>query len=236
MSPWEVREGAVDPLNLTRRRFLGWLIGLLGAAAVPLRQAAAEQRTIELICRSAWGARKPSGDFHRHRIRRITVHHSAVALRDNRVAPARLRSHQAAHQDRGWADIAYHLLIDRNGNVYAGRPRWAVGDTSTNHDPRGHLLVMCEGKFQEQRPSAAQVRALVDVLAWGVERYDVPVRSIRGHLEHADTACPGRALQRRLGEVRRRVRDRLTAGGVRFVDLCGDEGRARVKAIEAGQA
>jgi hypothetical protein len=223
-------------VRLTRRRFLGWLAGVVGAATIPLRPAAAAQRSVELICRRAWGARRPAGGFDRHRIRRITVHHSAVALRDNRLAPARLRSHQAAHQDRGWPDIAYHLLIDRNGNVYAGRPRWAVGDTSTNYDPRGHLLVMCEGNFQEQRPSPAQVRALVDVLAWAVDRYGVGVRTIRGHLEYADTACPGRGLQRRLGEVRRRVRERLASGGVRLVDLCGDQGRARVEAIEAGQA
>lgn len=223
-------------MRLTRRRFLGWLAGLLGAVALPFPRAAAAQRTVELICRRAWGARKPTGDFERHRIRRITVHHSAVALQDNRLAPARRRSHQAAHQDRGWPDIAYHLLIDRNGNVYAGRPRWAVGDTSTNYDPRGHLLVMCEGNFQEQRPSPAQVRTLVDVLAWAVDRYGVGVRTIRGHLEYADTACPGRTLQRRLGEVRRRVRERLASGGFRLVDLCGDEGRARVEAIEAGQA
>lgn len=223
-------------MRLTRRRFLGWLGGVVGAVAIPLRPAAAVQRTVELICRRAWGARRPAGEFDRHRIRRITVHHSAVALRDNSLAPARLRSHQAAHQDRGWPDIAYHLLIDRDGHVYAGRPRWAVGDTSTNYDPRGHLLVMCEGNFQEQRPSPAQVRALVDVLAWAVDRYGVGVRTIRGHLEYADTACPGRGLQRRLGEVRRRVRDRLASGGVRLVDLCGDEGRERVEAIEAGEA
>lgn len=223
-------------MRLTRRRFLAWLAGVLGAAAAPLRGVVAAERTVELICRSAWGARKPTGDFQRQRIRRLTVHHSAVVLRNNRLAPARLRSHQAAHQDRGWPDIAYHLLIDRNGNVYEGRPRWAVGDTSTNYDPRGHLLVMCEGNFQEQRPSAAQVRALVDILAWAIDRYGVGVRTIRGHLEYADTACPGRALQRRLGEVRRRVRERLDAGGVRLVQLCGEDGAARVEAIEAGQA
>ncbi|MGH2676509.1 MAG: peptidoglycan recognition protein family protein [Actinomycetota bacterium] len=222
-------------MRLSRRRFLGWLGGLVGAVAVPVRAAAA-QRTLEVICRRAWEARRPTGGFRRHRIRRITVHHSAVVLRNNRLAPSRLRSHQAAHQDRGWSDIAYHLLIDRNGNVYEGRPRWAVGDTATNYDPRGHLLVMCEGNFQEQRPSPAQVRALVDVLAWAVERHEVGVRTIRGHLELADTACPGRALQRRLGAVRRRVRERLEGGGVRLVELCGEAGRDRVEAIEAGEA
>jgi hypothetical protein len=194
----------------------------------------AARRTVEVICRQAWGARPPSRDFDRQRIRRITVHHSAVVLRDNRMAPERLRDHQAAHQSRGWPDIAYHLLIDRHGNVYEGRPRWAVGDTATNYDPRGHLLVMCEGSFGRQRPSEAQVAALVDVLAWGVDRYGVEVRTIRGHLDYVDTACPGSRLYQRLGEVRRRVRDRLTGGGVRLAELCGPEGRSRVEAIEAG--
>jgi N-acetylmuramoyl-L-alanine amidase len=203
--------------------------------ARPARILAA-RRSVEVICRDAWGARPSSGDFQRHRIRRITVHHSAVVLRDNRLAPERLRDHQSAHQARGWPDIAYHMLIDRHGNVYAGRPRWAVGDTATNYDPRGHLLVMCEGSFGTQRPSESQVTALVDVLAWGVERYGVDVRKIRGHLDYADTACPGSRLYRRLGEIRRRVRDRLVGGGVRLTELCGREGRARVEAIEAGAA
>jgi hypothetical protein len=218
---------------LSRRGFLGWLAGAV--VLRPLRVLAG-QRTVQVICRQAWGARRPQGSFQRHRIRRITVHHSAVVLTDNRLAPDRLRDHQAAHQSRGWPDIAYHLLIDRNGNVYEGRPRWAVGDTATNYDPRGHLQVMCEGHFGRQRPSPAQVSALVDVLAWGVDRYGAGVRTIRGHLDHADTACPGAHLYGRLGEVRRRVRERLAAGGVGFAELCGPEGRARVEAIEAGDA
>jgi N-acetylmuramoyl-L-alanine amidase len=231
-----VREGALGPIarRISRRRFLGSVGITVAAVAVPW-SARAGQHTVELICRQAWGARPPSGDFERHRIRRITVHHSAVVLRD-RLAPERLRDHQAAHQGRGWPDIAYHLLIDRHGNVYEGRPRWAVGDTSTNYDPRGHLLVMCEGSFGEQRPTDAQVSALVDVLAWGVRRYDVGVRTIRGHLDYADTACPGARLYRRLGEVRRRVRDRLEAGGARLTEVCGADGRALVEAIEAGDA
>jgi N-acetylmuramoyl-L-alanine amidase len=220
---------------VTRRRFLAWAAGLAAATVGPLRALAAPRR-LEVICRRAWGARSPQGDFERHRIRRITVHHSAVVLRDNRLAPARLRDHQAGHQSRGWADIAYHLLIDRNGNIYEGRPRWAVGDTATEYDPRGHLLVMCEGHFGRQRPSEAQVRALVDVVAWGVDRYEVPVRLIRGHNDYASTSCPGARLDRRLGEVRRRVRERLRSGGVRLGEVCGADGRALVEAIEAGDA
>jgi hypothetical protein len=223
----------VAVVQLTRRRFLGWVAGLVAGAIRPLRAMAAP-RTVELICRQAWGARRPTGDFRRQTIRRLTVHHSAVVLRDNRVAPQRFRDHQAAHQARGWPDIAYHLLIDRHGNVYEGRPRWAVGDTATNYDPRGHLLVMCEGNFQEQRPSDVQVEALVDVLAWAVQRYGVGVRTIRGHIDYADTACPGRALYRRLRTVRQRVRERVAAGGVEIVELCGQAGHRRVEDVETG--
>jgi hypothetical protein len=216
---------------VSRRRFIQ-LVALFLVGG----RASAQQRTIELICRDAWGARKPSGGFKRHAIKRITVHHSASKLTDNRDAPAHFRAHQRAHQARGWPDIAYHLLIDRRGNVYEGRRIRAVGDTATDYDPRGHLLVMCEGHFGEQRPSAAQVDALVDVLAWAVDRYEVPAGTIRGHLDYASTACPGRALYRRLRQVRRLVRDRLASGRVSLVELCGAAGSDRVADIEAGRA
>ena len=222
---------------MNRRRFLAGAAGIVIAGLRGVRVAAAT-RTIEMICRDAWGAREPSGSFRRHRIKRLTVHHSGAVLKDNRKAPARLRSHQRSHQAEGWPDIAYHVLIDRNGNVYEGRPIRAVGDTRTNYDPRGHFLVMCEGNFSKQRATAEQVDSLISVLAWAAERYDVSPRTIGGHLEYADTACPGRSLQRliRRGDVRDRVRSRIAEGRVVRTELCGDEGRARVEDIEAGRA
>jgi hypothetical protein len=189
-----------------------------------------------MICRRAWGAVKPTGEFTRHKIKRMTVHHSAVLLTDNSEAPAHFRSHQQAHQAKGWPDIAYHVLVDRHGNVYEGRPMWAVPDTATNYDPTGHFTVMCEGNFQEQRPSKAQVAALVDVLAWASARFDVAPRTIAGHEEYADTACPGEKLEGLIssGSIRSRVKETIAAGGVELVEICGAEGKQRVQEIEAG--
>jgi hypothetical protein len=218
----------------TRRRFLAWVAATLPILRTSVAQAAAVER--DVICRRAWGARPPNAGLRRHTIRRLTVHHSGIALTDNRQAPARFRSHQASHQARGWPDIAYHYLIDRHGNIYKGRYHWAKGDTATDYDPRGHLLVMCEGNFGEQRPSRAQVRALVDVLAWACREFDVRPSRIRGHRYYAHTACPGSRLQSLLGgTIQDRVRTRLGEGGVRLVGLCGDAGRRRVAAIERGE-
>jgi hypothetical protein len=222
---------------ISRRRFLR-AAPAAAVVAVHAARAAARVRRVDLICRRAWGGLRPSGEFDRHRIRRMTVHHSAALLTDNRDAPAHFRSHQRSHMARGWPDIAYHVLIDRNGNVYEGRPMWAVPDTATNYDPTGHFTVMCEGNFQEQRPSSAQVAALADVLAWASERFDVAPRTISGHQEYADTACPGAALQRLVarGDIRRLVKKRLAGGGVELRELCGRAGRQRVADIEAGEA
>jgi hypothetical protein len=210
----------------------GWRGAIDAVRRVPMVPVAARVR--RMLCRSAWGAAKRTGSLRRHRIRRITVHHSAVKLTDNRKAPARLRSFQADHQSRGWIDIAYHIGIDRRGNIYRLRSPRGAGDTSTDYDPKGHLLVLCDGNFDAQAPSKAQVRALVDVLAWACRKYGVKPRRIKGHRDVAHSSCPGDALYEKLPRIRRRVRRRLAGGGVAMERLCGAQGNARVDAIEAG--
>lgn len=201
----------------------------------PLLASSAPKR-VDIICKKAWGAKPPSGKFRAHTIKRITVHHSAVALTDNRDAPRHFRSYQADHQALGWPDIAYHVLIDRHGNVYKGRPSRFKGDTRTNYDPTGHFLVMCDGNFSEQDISRAQLTSLVDVLAAACTKFSVSRWTIKGHRDYAATSCPGRLLYKRLqsGRVRRRVHDRLQAGGVELHRLCGEAGVRRVRRIENG--
>jgi hypothetical protein len=220
--------------TISRRRALWVPPVVLGATLVGAGPAEAASRSVELLRRSAWGARPASGPFARHQIRHITIHHSGVILRDNRKAPAQLRAFQADHQARGWPDIAYHLLIDRHGNVYQGRPMWAVGDTNTSYDPRGHLLVMALGNFEEQTVSAAQFSAMIGVLAWGSSRFGVAPAAIRGHRAYAATLCPGADLRRLIynGTVRRRVRRRR--GHVRLRALTVSAGKTRVQRIENG--
>ena len=223
-------------MEVSRRRFLAGAVGAGAGLALGDLSAVAGVKTVRIICRQAWGADPPSGPFRKHAVRRLTVHHPAVRLTDNRDAPQRFRNHQAYHQSLGWPDIAYHILIDRHGHVYEGRPRWARGDTNTDYNPRGHLSVLCEGDFEVQKPTAAMMTALVDVLAWACERYGVPPARIRGHRDYASTLCPGRRLYARIegGLIRRRVKDRLQAGGVRLVEICGQAGKELVEDIENG--
>lgn len=225
--------------EISRRDFL-WVppvalaTALVGAAS-PASALGTDKKTIDGICRRAWGADPPTGDYRKHRIDHLTIHHSGSVLWRNRDAPARFRAMQQGHQAEGWPDIAYHVLVDRHGNVYRARPPWAKGNTRTNYNPRGHLLVMCIGNFDEQEIPRRQLNAAIDVLAWACAHFDVRPRRIGGHRDYASTACPGDDLYRyiRNGAIERKVRRRI--GEVRMGHLCGREGRRRVRRIENGR-
>ena len=104
-----------------------------------------------LLCRDAWGARPPRSGGTPQVPSRLTIHHSAVVLGNNSNAPGRIREDQRYHQDtQGWIDIAYHVGVDRNGNIYELRNAELVGDTATTYDPTGHFLVLCEGDFDKE--------------------------------------------------------------------------------------
>jgi hypothetical protein len=168
----------------------------------------------------------------------MTIHHTAVVLGNNVNAPARLRQHQHYHQDsKGWIDIAYHLSVDRNGNIYQLRDPLLVGDTATSYDPTGHFLVVCEGNFDEEEVSEEQLNGAALAFAWAAQQYNIPTDKLAGHRDaSSDTSCPGASLYGHVtsGDLRGRVDSVLAAGPVEFQTICGPEADAIVADIAAG--
>ena len=190
-----------------------------------------------MLCRQSWNAQPPLPGGRLHTISRMTLHHTAVTLGDNSNAPARLRQHQAFHQGKGWIDIAYHVSVDRNGNIYQLRTPDYAGDTATNYDPAGHFLVLCEGNFDEEMVTDEQLHGAATAFAWAVDKWDIPVDTLGGHRDApADTSCPGTNLYSKLtsGELTARIKDLLNTGGVDLQTICGPEAAAVVAAIESG--
>jgi hypothetical protein len=201
-------------------------------AATPLSVAAAQ-----LLCRDAWGARPARAGGRPHSITRMTLHHEAVVLGDNRNAPGRLRQDQRFHQEQhGWIDIAYHVGVDRNGNIYELRSPKIAGDSATNYDTTGHFLVLCEGDFDQEAVSEAQLQGAAIAFAWAAQTFGVATSTLAGHRDLAPTSCPGASLYAHLssGDLKRRIDDLLAAGGVDLRLFCGPAATARVAAIEAG--
>src|SRR4051794_6688299 len=224
--------------SVSRRQLLrvppAALAASLTAAVATPPAMAARDRSIEGICRASWGAKPATYPYTPQTVERLTLHHSGVVFRHNRNAPATFRAEQEDHQAKGWPDIAYHILVDRHGNVYRARPPWAVGNSNTTYNYVGHLLVMCVGNFEEQRIPDAQLNAAINVLAWACARFDVGPDTIAGHRDYVETLCPGEDFYRYIadGTIKRRVSRRI--GDVRMDHLCGKAGRRRVRQIENG--
>ena len=94
-----------------------------------------------------------------------------------------------AHLNKGWAGIAYHYYVRKDGSVYRGRPEWAVGGHTTNENY--HTIGICfEGNFETENMSTAQLRAGKELLQDIKSRY--PDITIKRHKDFSLTACPGK--------------------------------------------
>ena len=192
----------------------------------------------QILCRDAWGAgpARPGGT--RHTLDRMTIHHTAVVLGDNANAPARLRQHQHYHQDsQGWIDIAYHLSVDRNGNIYQLRnpePRRRHRDQLRPHRPFPRRMRRRLRRGTSDGRAAQRRRTRIRL---GRSKFDIATDTLAGHRdESSDTSCPGASLYAHVtsGDLRSRVDGILAAGPVDLPTLCGPEAAAIVADIESG--
>lgn len=185
-----------------------WLCML--TAGVLLAQVPASRPV--MIERSAWGAQPAVLEMRSHAPKRITIHHTGTAQRPDLATAQKIKNLQlfSQREDKladgrtkpAWGDVPYHYYIGVDGKTAVGRDDRFAGDTNTEYDPAGHLLVVVEGNFEVETVSDAQWRALVAVVSWLAERERVPSVDIQSHKDFAKTDCPGADLSRRLDDLR----------------------------------
>jgi hypothetical protein len=154
----------------------------------------------------------------RHVPTRLTIHHTGTAQNHARTIEQKLSGLQAFSQrddslasgrkKPAWADVPYHYYVAVDGAIAEGR-EWAyVGDTNTEYDPTGHLLVVVEGNFERDTLTTAQ-RRTVDALVPALTRhFRIKGSTLGAHRDFAQTLCPGRNLYAEMPRLRA-----LIAGG-----------------------
>lgn len=158
-----------------------------------------------IVTREEWGSKPRLPGAKRHKITRITIHHTGVAINRARSLEDKLRGLQTFSQrvDKladgrtkpAWPDIPYHYYISVDGRIGEGR-RWRyVGDTNTEYDPTGHLLIVVEGNFETEKPTPEQLSSLEKLTLWSSWNWRVPASMLGCHGDFAKTDCPGTALR-----------------------------------------
>ncbi len=151
---------------------------------------------VTIIPRSGWNAVPPK-PYKTHVPRRITVHHEGTRLEVGDDAARKISAIQiwGMGKDRNWADIPYHFLIAPDGSIYEGRDVYTVGETATEYDPTGHLLITCLGNMEQQEPTQQQLSSLINMIAYCTRKYELPLDSLATHRDHSSqTTCPGKNL------------------------------------------
>ena len=195
----------------------------------------------EVVSRAAWGANRNRGGCEPRRkasygsVRAAAVHHTVSQNKYSRAdAPGMVLAICRYHRNgNGWDDIGYQALVDRFGNIYAGRAgglgRAVIGAHAegVNAQTTGVAVI---GTHTKRDPTKSTIRGVSRWLAWKLERHNRPaegrailrsaggstarypkgrrfrVPRIFGHRQTNLTACPGDALFR---QTRRKVRRRV---------------------------
>ncbi len=160
------------------------------------KQSTADKNNFRMVARSEWNAATPK-PYKQHTPVRITIHHEGTKL--DVAADAGLKIHNIQKwgmgPDRNWTDIPYHFLISPGGKVYEGRDVYTVGETNTEYDPSGHLLICCLGNLEQQEVTKEQLTALTQVIAWACKKYNISPSTIASHKDYSKiTNCPGKNL------------------------------------------
>lgn len=158
--------------------------------------AKARPNTVTIIPRSGWNAAAPK-DYKKHIPIRITVHHEGTQLLLTDDAANKIKRIQTwgMGPDRDWADIPYHFLIAPNGVIYEGRDPYTVGETATEYDPTGHLLITCLGNFEKQEVFPEQLKSLIRLIDFCSKKYAIPLETLSTHRDNSQqTTCPGKNL------------------------------------------
>lgn len=113
----------------------------------------------------------------------IALHHAAVK---NCTAS---QIHQW-HKANGWAGIGYHFFVTKEGNIFRGRPIWAVGAHVQGRNSVS-VGVCAEGDYStENIMPYAQKNAIKEVISYLKDLY--PAAQIVGHGEIGSSECPGK--------------------------------------------
>lgn len=155
---------------------------------------------ISITPRTGWNAAEPK-PYKTHVPVQITIHHEGTKLEMTADAARKIKNIQTwgMGPDRKWADIPYHFLIAPNGTIYEGRDVFTTGETATEYDPTGHLLITCLGNLEEQEVPEQQLTSLINLIAYCSKKYKLPYETLASHKDYSkQTTCPGKNLYKYL--------------------------------------
>jgi hypothetical protein len=188
-----------------------------------------------VVSRTAWGCpdgqESPEWPPEYYPVSHVIVHHT--------VSDTSVLSIWYYHAiTRGWGDIGYNYLVDRNGVLYEGRA--GGDDVVAGHAYPfnvGTLGVSFIGDYRTQPVPQVMIDNMADLLAWKADQKGIPPHGwawlrpqtypadpdrwlprFMGHRDVSQTECPGDVLYAQIPLLRDEVASRLDSLNYQFAD------------------
>lgn len=166
-----------------------------------------------MLERAEWKANPPVLPMKTHERKYITIHHGGVPAKPDIPTATKIKNLQTWSQREDklasgktkpqWPDVPYHYWIGYDGVIAVARDDGFVGDTNTEYDPTGHVLICVEGDFEQTEPTPAQIESVKKLALWLAVQYKIPTAQIQSHRDYSkQTTCPGKNLTSQMDEIR----------------------------------
>jgi len=166
----------------------------------------------KIIIRSDWAKLPPynrskKGFYNavRKPVQFIGIHHDGSS---NATLTSILKYHI---KTKGWGDIAYHFVIDKNGRIYEGRSIDRASDTNNVFDSYGekrlsgiiNILLLGNYNVEKIKSDSPQINSAKILVSYLYLKYPlVTLNSIRGHRDFISDSedaaglitCPGKNM------------------------------------------
>lgn len=138
---------------------------------------------------------------------RLTIHHAGETTNFNLDKNAVIRDLEGVlteHVERHYGDIGYHFIIDYAGRVWEGRSL-AYDGAHVSGQNDNNIAVMLLGNFEKQKPSAAQLASMKQLVELLREHFRIKRYRIYSHRDLGQSACPGRHLYAHVSRLREQL-------------------------------
>ena len=120
----------------------------------------------------------------------IILHHSGSKV----DTPQKIHK---AHKRRGFSGIGYHYVVDKEGNIFIGRPLSAIG-AHCKHNNNYSVGICLIGDFRYEQPTEEQMESLRLLVIYVLRQYP-SIKRILNHRDLMPTICPAVDLAKMLG-------------------------------------
>jgi N-acetyl-anhydromuramyl-L-alanine amidase AmpD len=93
------------------------------------------------------------------------------------------------HLANGWSGCGYHYFINKQGQIFKGRPDDTIGSHAKGFNSTS-IGVCFEGNFKKETPTQVQIGAGLELVEYLKKKYNIS--KVKGHGELMATSCPGK--------------------------------------------